>query len=80
MSNKELKKEIQKNLERMREMRDEMRVQVHLAGMDSKKVWDKLEPQLEAIEHAAKDFSDATHIAVTNAIKALSDLKASVRA
>ena len=75
-----LNRELHEGLERMQALRDEVRLIVHLAGMDGKQVWDKLEPQLDAIEHAAKDFTATTHVAVTNAIRALTELKASVRA
>jgi hypothetical protein len=80
MHSKVLNKEFHASLERMQALRDEVRLMVHLAGMDGQQVWDKLEPQLDAIEHAAKDFSATTHIAVTDAIRALTELKASVRA
>jgi hypothetical protein len=34
----------------LRGLRDEIRVQLHLAGMDLKKEWQKLEPRLEEAE------------------------------
>jgi hypothetical protein len=74
----ELKKEIQKSLGLMRTLCDEIRVKVHLAGLDVKDEWRKLEPQLVDVEKAATDFSDATHKAVTDAVKRLSKLRSSL--
>lgn len=34
----------------LRALRDEIRVQLHLAGMDLKKEWEKLEPRLNEAE------------------------------
>lgn len=34
----------------LRGLRDEIRVQIHLAGMDLKKEWEKLEPKLNEAE------------------------------
>jgi hypothetical protein len=42
----------------LRRMADEIRVRIHLAGMEAKEAWAKLEPKLQAFEHkagAAKD-------------------------
>lgn len=41
----------QKIVEQLRQMADEVRVKVHLAGMDAKEAWTKLEPKLHAFEH-----------------------------
>ncbi len=73
-STTELKQEIQKNLGQLRTLRDEVRVKVHLAGMDVKQEWDKLEPQLAELERAASDFSETTRKAVSEAVKRLNKL------
>lgn len=39
-------------------LRDELRVKIHLAGMDAKDEWRKLEP---AVEDAVKALDDAAH-------------------
>jgi hypothetical protein len=73
-----LKKGIEEKLNNMRAMRDELRVQVHLGGLDAKAQWNKLEPQLAALDHIADEVSDATDAAVTKVLKSLADLKASM--
>jgi hypothetical protein len=74
----ELKNEIQKSLGLMRTLRDEVRVKLHLAGMDAKEEWRKLEPHLTDVERAACDFTEATRTAVTEAVKRLSKLHSSL--
>lgn len=40
--------------------RDELRVQMHLASMDAKDAWKKLEPQVRAFEDKAADIANET--------------------
>jgi hypothetical protein len=74
----DLKHEIEKSLGNMRTLRDEIRVRLHLAGMDAKDEWRKLEPQVAEVEKVASDFSEATHKAVSEAVKRLSKLRSSL--
>jgi hypothetical protein len=74
----DLKKEIQKSLETMRTLRDEIRVKVHLAELDTREEWRKLEPHLTQVEHAARDFTDATRTALSETVKRLSKLRSSL--
>jgi hypothetical protein len=70
----ELKREIEKSLGLLRTLRDEVRVKLHLAGMDAKEEWRKLEPQIAEVERAATKFTDSTRAAVSDAVKRLSHL------
>jgi len=74
----ELKKEIQKSLGLMRTLRDEVRVKLHLATMDAKEEWRTLEPHLAEVEKAADSFTEATHKAVSEAVKRLNKLRSSL--
>ncbi len=74
----ELKKEIQKSLDLMRTLRDEVRVKLHLASMDAKDEWRKLEPHLADVERAASELTEATRTTVTDAVKRLSKLRSSL--
>lgn len=74
----DLKNEIEKSLGLMRTLRDEVRVRLHLAGMDVKDEWNKLEPTLLKVEDAAGDFSESTRKAVTEAVERLSKLRKSL--
>ena len=42
----ELKEELKKSVAALRTLRDEVRVKIHLAGLDAKTEWNKLEPHL----------------------------------
>ena len=75
---KDLKIEIEKSIELMRTLRDEVRVKVHLAGMDVKDEWKKLEPKIEEVEKAAGEFTDATRAAASDTVKRLNKLRASL--
>jgi hypothetical protein len=74
----ELKEEVKKGLEHLRTLRDEVRVRLHLAGMEAKQEWNKLEPHLLDVEQAARDASDASRRAVTEAVESLKKLRQSL--
>jgi hypothetical protein len=75
----DLKAEMKKSLELLATLRDEVRVQLHLGGLDAKKRWDDLQPQLHTVERAAREATDASHKLVSDSVKALEDLRASIR-
>ena len=60
----ELKQEMKKSRALLYTLRDEIRVKLHLAGMDAKDQWKKLEPRLHEIEQSADDVSEASKAAV----------------
>lgn len=71
----ELKQDIEKSLEALRTLRDEVRVRLHLASMDVKDEWEKLEPRLLEVEQVAESFTEATSAAVTEAVTRLKRLR-----
>ena len=75
----ELKKELEKNLNLLHTLRDEVRVRLHLAGMDLKEQWNKLEPHLEDAEKKAGEVTEDARAAVGDAVKKLQKLRASLR-
>ncbi len=52
-----LKKDVQQLTAQIRTLRDEIHVQMHLAEMDAKDVWRKLEPEVEAASALAEKAS-----------------------
>jgi hypothetical protein len=74
----ELKAEIKKMVQLLQELRDEVRVKIHLAAMDAKTQWNKLEPQVAAAERAAHEASAASREVLDKALKALKDFRASL--
>jgi hypothetical protein len=74
----ELKQEIHKSLGLMRTLRDEIRVKVHLAGMDAKTEWQKLEPKAAEVERAAHELTDATRKSLSEVVGHLKTLRSSL--
>jgi hypothetical protein len=74
----ELKEEVKKGLEHLRTLRDEVRVRLHLAGMEARAEWNKLEPHLHDVEHAAREASEASRRAVSEAVHSLKKLRDSL--
>jgi transposase len=50
-----MKAELQEMLDEVKKLRDELKVKVHLAGMDAKETWKKLEPRVEELQKQAVD-------------------------
>ena len=71
----ELKSEIEKGIATMQTLRDEVRVRLHLAGMEAKDEWNKLEPHLAEVERTAEQLTDATGRAITDAVTRLRRLR-----
>jgi hypothetical protein len=63
-------------------LRDEIKLQVHLAGMDAKSAWKKLEPRFFELEHDLAEegeiISDATYALVRDLGKALQQFRSRI--
>lgn len=65
--------------EDLRGMRDEIRVQLHLASMEMKTEWEKLQPKMQEAEKAWEVVSDAALDTVHDLQKHLRDFKAKLK-
>jgi hypothetical protein len=74
-TSEQLKRDIKGGLEDLATLRDEIRLKVHLAGMEIKDEWRKLEPQLLEVEQAAAKVSEATREALHDAVARLRKLR-----
>jgi hypothetical protein len=74
----DLKDELKKGLEHLQTLRDEVRVRLHLAGLEVKDEWNKLEPHLFEVEQAAKEVSESSRRAVSEAVVRLKKLRESL--
>ena len=74
----ELKSELKKSLSHLQTLRDEVRVRLHLASMDLKDQWNKLEPHLADVEKKAVDASEASRTLIHDAVKKLEKFRASL--
>ena len=68
-----LKEDVKKSLDLVRSLRDEARLQMHLAGMEAKERWNKLEPQVEAVERTAQEATESSRTALQEAVKLLKE-------
>jgi hypothetical protein len=75
----ELKTDLQKSLEALQTLRDEIRVRIHLAGMDAKDAWNKLEPTLLEAERLAEEVTDASRAAMAEIVKKVREFRATLR-
>jgi hypothetical protein len=79
-----LKKDLQDAVAGLRRMRDEMRVDLHLAGMDARDEWKKLEERFTHVEQAANaaagDVTERTKQTVDDLSKAFGKFRESVKA
>ena len=73
----ELKTELKKGLSQLQTLRDEVRLRLHLASMDLKDQWNKLEPHLADVEKKAADASEASKSLINDAVKRLEKFRAS---
>ena len=74
----ELKSELKKGLSDLQTLRDEVRVRLHLASMDLKDQWNKLEPYLADVEQKAAEASEASRTLISEAKKRLEKFRASL--
>jgi hypothetical protein len=63
--------ELAKDLDRMHTLRDEVRVRLHLASMDAKDEWRKLERQLAGVEKSAGVVTQTSRELVNKALERL---------
>ena len=75
----ELKNELRKSLSLLRTLRDEVRVSLHLAGMEAKDQWAKLEPRVNEVERAAHEASEASRAAIAETVEQVKKLRDSLR-
>ncbi len=75
----DLKGEMKKGVDLLRTLRDEIKVKVHLAGMDVKDQWAKLEPELFKVERAAEQATESSKKLMDEALSRLKSLRDSLR-
>jgi hypothetical protein len=55
----------------VRRVRDELRLKLHLAGMEAREQWDKLQPRLAEIEHSVESGAQKAGTAVSEQLSSL---------
>ena len=56
----EIRTQVTEGIAALKQLRDEIQLELHLAGMEAKDVWKKLEPRIAGVEKAAHGASHAT--------------------
>jgi len=69
------KQDLDKALEQLRRMRDEIKVHLHLASMEAKDAWNKLEPGLAELEQKMGQVTDASRAKAQELLKRFSELR-----
>lgn len=54
----EWKQELLHRRDELIQLKDEIRVRLHLAGMDAKDTWHKLQPRIEQFERTAEEVTE----------------------
>ena len=75
----DLKAEMKRGVDLLRTLRDEIKVKLHLAGMDAKDQWAKLEPELSKVERAADQATEASKKLLDETLKRLKSIRDSLR-
>jgi hypothetical protein len=78
-STKELKAELDKTVAHLQALREEARVKVHLAGLEAKDRWNKLEPELDKVQDAAKEATEAAKHAATKGLNSIKEFLSSIK-
>jgi hypothetical protein len=72
----QLKKEIERSRDLLRTLRDELKVKLHLAGMDAKDAFEKLDHEAREISHTV---SETTRLALADVIDRMRKIRESLR-
>ena len=67
----ELTETAQRMLADLRQLRDSIRVRIHLAGMEAKDAWEKIEPKLDQLERELDKNADAVAESIMERLEAL---------
>jgi hypothetical protein len=75
----DLKAEMKRGVDLLKTLRDEIKVKLHLAGMDARDQWAKLEPELSKVERAAEQATESSKKLMDDALTRLKSLRDSLR-
>jgi hypothetical protein len=64
----DVKAEVKKGLDRLTTLRDEAKVHLHLASLDAKQEWEKLEPRIDELQAKASDLGETSRATIRELI------------
>mgnify|MGYP000019272104 CR=1 FL=1 len=71
----DIRKGLNEGLNELEQVADEIRVRLHLAGMDAKDAWGKLEPRLDEARMHARSATASSRKTFDDILKALRDFR-----
>jgi hypothetical protein len=66
------------SINELERLTDEIKVKLHLASMDARDTWEKLEPRLEEARQQAREATDSSQKAVRNIVQAFREFRQSL--
>ncbi|HJZ85757.1 MAG TPA: hypothetical protein VKN99_11335 [Polyangia bacterium] len=78
-ANQDLKQELKRGLELLKTLRDEIRLDLHLAGMEARDQWTRLEPRIAQLEKRGQELGAASKQALDELLAAAKRLRDSLR-
>lgn len=69
----DIRKGVDEALDDLEQLAEKVRVKIHLAGMDARDAWEKLEPRLEDARRHAQEATAASKMAIDETVKAIRD-------
>jgi hypothetical protein len=69
-----LRKDVEDALFELEKLADEVRVKIHLANMDARDAWNRLEPKLEEAKAHGREATKASRAAIRDTVEALRTL------
>ena len=73
MDTPNLKQEIDKQLAALDTLRDDLRVRIHLAGLDAKDAFEKLEHEVKTLKREATESARSAIASIAERFKSLAD-------
>ena len=71
----ELKNNVQESFALLKRLRDEIRVEIHLAGMEAKDQWKKLEERFADAERVLRDAKEASKQKLDDVVEAFKNFR-----
>lgn len=71
----EIKSHVTQAMQLLRQLRDEVRVELHLAGMEARSQWERLEPKLAKAEQAGHQLTEVAKQQLQDAVEELKAFK-----
>jgi hypothetical protein len=75
----QLKKQIDETVQAARTLRDQIRVDLHLASLDAKQEWKRLEVQFADAERFGQDVSEAAKTAANSVLASLREFQGALK-